>query len=195
MRPPPKTQPATRNFFRFSFGVRMRVCVPYIYKIKIKKIISYIGLRCTRPRRVGGIPHVKTETQPGCGLRFMWVKLPVSTFGRTDALDEAVESKVTIFSLLFSESVLCMWGICNLQPATFIKNKFLKRSVNILNKGATSAPFLYRPLIHFFPFGDSANTQNAPTITAQIQKNVAIISIDVILFPKVKRFLCVQNIL
>ena len=32
------------------------------------------------------------------------------------------------------------------------------------------------------------NAQNAPTITAQILKNVAIISIDVILSPKVKRF-------
>ena len=40
-------QLATRNFFRLSFGVRVCVCVPYIYKIKIKKIIYYIELRCT----------------------------------------------------------------------------------------------------------------------------------------------------
>ena len=48
-----KTQPATRNFSRNSFGVRVCVCVPYIYKIKIKKIIYYIELRYTLPRRVG----------------------------------------------------------------------------------------------------------------------------------------------
>ena len=41
-----KTQPATRNFFWFSFGVRVCVRVPYIYKLKLKKIIYYIELRC-----------------------------------------------------------------------------------------------------------------------------------------------------
>ena len=41
--------------------------------------------------------------------------------------------------------------------------------------------FLYKFLIHFFPLGDSVNAQNAPTITAQILKKIAIISIYVIL--------------
>ena len=64
-----KTQPATRNFFRFSFGVRVCVCVPYIYKIKIKKIIYYIELRYTRPLRVGKNTTSKSKAQPGCKLR------------------------------------------------------------------------------------------------------------------------------
>ncbi len=50
--------------------MRVRVCVPYIYKIKIKKIIYYIELRYTLPRRVGENPASKSEKQPGCGLRF-----------------------------------------------------------------------------------------------------------------------------
>ena len=62
-----KTQPATRNFFRFSFGVRVCVCVPYIYKIK--KIIYYIELRYTRPLRVGKNTTSKSKAQPGCKLR------------------------------------------------------------------------------------------------------------------------------
>jgi hypothetical protein len=47
----------------------------------------------------------KRNRVAGCVL---WVHLPVSTLGRTDALDDAIESKATIFSLLSSESVLCM---------------------------------------------------------------------------------------
>ena len=64
-----KTQPATRNFFWLSFGVRVCVCVPYIYKIKIKKIIYYIELRYTRPLRVGKNTTSKSKAQPGCKLR------------------------------------------------------------------------------------------------------------------------------
>ena len=70
-----KTQPATRNFFRFSFGVRVCVCVPYIYKIKIKKIIYYIELRCTRPRRVVKIRPQKRERNRVAGCVWMGVKL------------------------------------------------------------------------------------------------------------------------
>ena len=66
-----ETQPATSNFFRFSFGVRVRVCVPYIYKIKIKKIIYYIELRYTRPCRVGKtLPQKRKRNHvAGCVLK------------------------------------------------------------------------------------------------------------------------------
>ena len=37
----------------------------------------------------------------------------------------------------------------------------------------------YRFLIHSFPLGDSVYAQNAPTITAQMLKKIAIISIYV----------------
>ena len=65
---PLETQPATRNFFRFSLGARACVCVPYIYKIKIKKKNIPIGLRL----------RVRTDTEKyskiqrrvaGCRLR------------------------------------------------------------------------------------------------------------------------------
>ena len=62
----PKTQPATRNFFWVSFGVRVRVCVPYIYKIKNKKIIYYIELHF-----MGLIGQVKMQlkNENATGLR------------------------------------------------------------------------------------------------------------------------------
>ena len=49
---PPETQPATRNFFRFSLGARACVYVPYIYKIKIKKKNIPIGLRLRAPKNI-----------------------------------------------------------------------------------------------------------------------------------------------
>ena len=51
----------------------------------------------------------------GGGIAGTSLHLPPSALGRTDALDDAVESKATVspylfsvFSLLSSESVLCM---------------------------------------------------------------------------------------
>jgi hypothetical protein len=49
----------------------VRVCVPYIYKIKNKKIIYTIGLRCAK-LKVQEKWGRKTKAQLGCGLRFKY---------------------------------------------------------------------------------------------------------------------------
>ena len=64
-----KTQPATRNFFRLSLGVRRRVCVPYIYKIKIKKKNIPIGLRFQREGNIGKYSETQLRVA-GCKLRY-----------------------------------------------------------------------------------------------------------------------------
>ena len=140
VRTPPKTQPATRNFFRFSFGVRVRVCVPYIYKLKLKKIIYYIELRCTRPRRVGENNTSKKGNATGLRVAFygftfhcpplagpmrsmspsaLWLARCFSTDlaempifpARAIALNlPSSESKATIFSLLFWGFLPTFWA-------------------------------------------------------------------------------------
>ena len=60
------TQPATRNFFRFSLGVPACVCVPYIYKIKIKKNNIPIGLRLVE---IENTPEKRKRNRvAGCAL-------------------------------------------------------------------------------------------------------------------------------
>ena len=63
---PLETQPATRNFFRFSLGARACVCVPYIYKIKIKKKNIPIGLRLRAPENTP--KNQKRNRVAGCAF-------------------------------------------------------------------------------------------------------------------------------
>ena len=69
-----EAQPATRNFPWLSFGVRVRVCVPYIYKLKIKKIIYPIGLRFAGPTGWGRIAW-KNGNATGLRVAFLGVQL------------------------------------------------------------------------------------------------------------------------
>ena len=84
-----KAQPATRNFSRNSFGVRVCVCVPYIYKIKIKKIIYYIELRFA----ASGKHYLKIENATGLRVALL-LHLPMTALGRTDTFDDAVGFQV-----------------------------------------------------------------------------------------------------
>ena len=54
---------------------------------------------------------------------------------------------------------------------------YILRRSSDKSQGERDTPLLYKFLIHFFPLGVSVYNHNKPTITAQMLKNIAIISI------------------